>query len=157
MTTEFQIPKTIISELNENANTGFTKSVDTLYNNIISYLRHRTAAGFRVCQYNYIWREFNTLMSPVHIGYYGVAQNNVLLPDIDRDKLLDAVCEKLIADKIKVSKRTAKYITSNNVNYALQFQIDLEVLSLEQESDVEPASPSHNPETHDYDFKCTSC
>ena len=147
MTTEFQIPKTIISEMNENIDAGFIKSVDILYNHIIAYLRYRTGAGFRVCQYNHVWHEFGTMMSPVRIGYDGVAQNNVLLPDTDLEKLLDAVCRKLIAEKLKVGNCQAKYITTNNVNYSLRVMIDLEVPS------PDPASP----ETHDFDFKCASC
>lgn len=151
MATKFQVQKTIISKMNENANAGFTKSVDTLYNHIITYLWHLTKSGFRVCQYNHVWAEFGTMMSPVHIRYDGIAQNSVLLPDTDREKLLDTVRQKLIADKIKVGNCQAKYITTNNVNYSLRFEIDLEVPT------PDPASPSHSPETHDFDFKCTSC
>jgi hypothetical protein len=146
----------IIEELNANAVTGFQKSVDDLFKDIIKLLKHRTAAGFRVCKYNKKWSEFGTMMSPVHIGYEGVCQNAVLLSDSERTGLLDAVCVKLTTEMIKVNKCQAKYITSNNVNYTLAFEIDLEVPQLERK-EYHPNSPSHNLDLHEYDFKCGSC
>ena len=180
-TTSQSVQKPIINQLNENADAGFTKSVDALYNDIITFLNHRTEAGFRVCQYNKRWSEFGTMMSPVHIGYEGVAQNNVLLPDADRDKLLDAVRQKLVSAQINVNRCSAKYFTTNNVNYTMQFQIDLEVphvlgdtidlevphvlgdtidlevLPTEKAPSVTITSPSHSLERHNYDFNCASC
>jgi hypothetical protein len=96
------------------------------------------------------------MMSPVHIGYEGVCQNAVLLSDSERTGLLDAVCVKLTTEMIKVNKCQAKYITSNNVNYTLAFEIDLEVPQLERK-EYHPNSPSHNLDLHEYDFKCGSC
>jgi hypothetical protein len=146
----------IIEELNANVVTGFQKSVDELYNDIIKLLKHRTAAGFRVCRYNKKWSGFGTMMSPVHIGYEGVCLNAIPLSDSERARLLDAVCDKLTTEMIKVNKCQAEYITSNNVNYTLAFEIDLEVTQLKKK-DCNMNSASHSPDTHEYDFKCGSC
>ena len=155
--------KTIISELNANAEFGFNKSIDVLFNDIINLLKHQTAAGFRVCSYNKRWSEFGTMMSPIHIGYTGVVQNNMMLSEYELARLLDAICEKLTAEQINVAKCQAKYITSNNVNYTLAFEIDLDVPRLvidetnESITSRQSLSPSHSPDTHEYDFRCGSC
>jgi len=150
--------KTIIQELNDNAVTGFNKSVDELYNNIIAYLKHRTADGFRVCKYNYIWREFGSIMSPIHIGYQSGTQNSVLLPDTELQKLICIIRQKLLDEQIIVGRCEAQYVTTNNVNYTMRFEIDLEVpdpmISQEQNS---PCEKITTPEPPEFDFKCASC
>jgi hypothetical protein len=158
MATETPTQQSIIDELNANLDTGFTKSVDLLFNDIIKHLKASTLAGFRVSQYNRNWTGLHSMMSPVHIGYDGVEQRSVMLPDHELKRLFDAVSEKLTREKIKVGKMDCKYKTLNKINYNLEIQIDLEVLPIEKPQNESPVnSPSHSPETNNFDFKCGSC
>jgi len=160
MATNYQDTKsqqTIIIDLNARVDAGFSKSVDALYNDIIRYLKRRTEAGFRVCKYNKNWTEFGTMMSPVHIGYVGVTQNSKMLPVSELDKLFNTVSEKITAEKLIVHEWEYKYITSNNVNYTLSIQFDLEVPPIETIEEATVNSPFHSPEKNEYDFKCGSC
>jgi hypothetical protein len=158
MTTITQsVQKPIINQLNENADAGFTKSVDALYNDIITLLKHRTEAGLRVCQYNKRWSEFGTMMSPVHIGYYGVTQNSMMLPESELNRLFNTVDEKLTAEKLIIHEWKYKYITPNNVDYTLSIHFNLEVPPIETIEESTHNSPSHSPDKHEYDFKCGSC
>lgn len=158
MTTETTNQKSIIDELNANLDAGFTKSVSLLYDDIIKHLKVSTLAGFRVSQYNRKWTGLHSMMSPVHIGYDGLEQRSVMLPDHELKKLLDAVNDKLTREKIKVGKMECKYKTLNKVNYNLEFQIDLEVLPIEKPQNESPVnSPSRTGNNTDFDFKCASC
>ena len=150
--------KPIIQELNENISIGFTKSVNALYNAVITYIKRITKTGARVCQYNHTWHETGYLMSPVHIGFDGSAMNTVLQPDNDLQKLLDTVQQKLISEQIKVGRCEAKYITPNNINYLIRFVIDLEVfLELEDKILENLDQKKKSPEPPEIDFKCASC
>ena len=77
--------KTIIQELNANVELGFAKSVDELYNDIITYLKQMTSMGLRFCQYNRAWYKYG-IMSPIHIGYDGKNKNSVLLSEAEQQK-----------------------------------------------------------------------
>lgn len=148
--TNMEQQKPIIQELNENISIGFAKSVNALYDAVITYMKRMTKTGARVCQYNHTWYETGTMMSPVHIGFDGSAMNTVLQPDNDLQKLLDTVQQKLISEQIKVGRCEAKYITPNNINYLIRFVIDLEA--------PEAQNPSTNQfEPPEIDFKCASC
>ena len=148
--TNMKQPNPIIEELTENINAGFDKSVNALYNAVITYMKRMTKTGARVYQYNHTWHETGYLMSPVHIGFDGTAMNTILQPDDDIQKLLVAVRQNLLRDQIKVGRCEAKYITPNNINYLIRFVIDLE------------APEAQNPRTNQFeppeiDFKCASC
>lgn len=144
--------KPIIKELNENIIVGFDKSVNALYNAVITYINRITKTGARVCQYNHTWGETGYLMSPVHIGFDGTAMNTALQPDADIQKLLEATRQNLTRDQIKIGRCEAKYISPNNINYLLHFVIDLEVSETHY-----PETNKNLAETHSIDFKCASC
>jgi hypothetical protein len=157
MATENLAKTTIINELNSNLKTGFTKSVNVLFDDIIKYLKNRTTYGYRNSLYNKKWYEHGTIMSPVHIGYTGHKQNSVMVSNVELNKLFEAVDKKLEDEKIIVVNWAYEYITSNNVNYTLSIQFNLEVPPLETIEESTPNSPSHSPDKHEYDFKCVSC
>lgn len=153
--------KSIINELNTCIDAGFTKSVDAMFYDIIMYLKNRTSDGYRRCKYNKKWYEFGTMMSPIHIRSTSHHQNNVMLTSVELDKLFAAVTKRLNNEKLIVHEWEYKYITSNNVNYTLFIQFELEVPPVEKQSenqqDTVIDSPSHSPDKHEYDFKCGSC
>lgn len=150
--TNMEQQKPIIMELNENITTGFDKSLNALYNAVITYIKRITKTGTRVCQYNHTWHEPGYLISPVHIGFDGTAQNTVLQPETDIQKFMYAVRQNLISDQIKVARCEAKYISPNNINYLLHFVIDLEVPETHA-----PETNKNLAEPHEIDFKCASC
>jgi len=142
--------KTIIQELNANVELGFAKSVDELYNDIITYLKQMTSMGLRFCQYNRAWYKYGTIMSPIHIGYDGKNKNSVLLSEAEQQKILNTIRQKLTNDKIVVGSCEAIYRSPNKINYALNFIIDLEI--------PEPEKDKCNSQIPiNIDFKCSSC
>lgn len=156
----------LIDELNINSETGFTKSVNVLYKDILRLMQHRTLDGFRSFKYYKKWETAGSLMSPIFINYQGVAYNNICLTDVEITRLDTAVCNKLTNEKITVLASTLKYTTADLLKYYMLISIELEV---KQPSPVNTtniistqasnsSSPSgHNPETHNYDFNCASC
>jgi len=157
MATETTTRQSIINELNTCVNAGFTKSVATLFDDIIRFIKHRSNDGYRRCKYIKKWYEFGTMMSPIHILSTNNHQNNIMLTSVELDKLFAAVTKRLNNEKLIVHEWEYKYITSNNVNYTLFIQFELEVPPVETTHEPNIGSPSHSPDKHEYDFKCGSC
>ena len=156
----------LIDELNINSETGFTKSVNTLYKDILRLMNHRTIDGFRSFKYYKKWETAGSLMSPIFLNYQGVAYNNICLTDSEINRLCMAVCTKLRNEKITVLTSTIKYTTADLLKYYMLISIELEVkqpstantTNIISTPAFNSSSPSgHNPGTHDYDFNCASC
>ncbi len=156
----------LIEELNINSETGFTKSVDTLYKDILRFIQHRTIDGFSSFKYYKKWETAGSIMSPIFINYQGISYNNVCLTDSEINRLCEAICTKLTNEKITVLTSTIKYTTSDLLKYYMVISIELEVRQhsgANTENIINTPvsncySPSgHNPDTNDYDFNCVSC